>query len=81
VKKDGKITQDQKRRGRRKKKTFSCSYCYQCLLEHVKAMKAYNDSGGTTPLFLNLGTRRRLVANFRPRLLYSGTHWVAVLGS
>ena len=71
MKKDGQITQDQERRERRKKKSFSCSDCCQCLLEHVQAMKAYNDSGGTVPLFLNLGTRTGLVAHFWPRLPYS----------
>jgi hypothetical protein len=36
----------------------------------VHAMKAYRGSRGIAPLSLNLGTRRKWVVNFMPRLLY-----------
>ena len=51
-------------------------------LEHIKvkvklslctSYKAYG-SGGSAPLSLNLGTRRRSIVSFIPRLVYAPTH-------
>ena len=52
---------------------FNCVLCgrKKCEVLLLNAMEAYRGSGGIDPFILNLGTRRRRVVNFAPRLLYS----------
>jgi hypothetical protein len=52
-----------------------------CLTKH-HAMKTYWVSGGIASRILNLGTRWRLVVNFKPRPLYpqGKSHWIGWVG-